>query len=164
MGPAVCFSIAARISGMVVLTGAAVASSGCSAGRADTSRDAAETPRPVTMTVSRGSIAPRFLLTGELEAVAAANLAVPANPNGQTTIRWMADEGAIVKAGDKVVEFDTASFASDYGEKVLLRDQARRLVGKRLVLEGDRLVTAYHAVRSKQRLLLRGAEARSSME
>ena len=125
MGPAVCFSIAARISGMVVLTGAAVASSGCSAGRADTSRDAAATPRPVTMTVSRGSIAPRFLLTGELEAVAAANLAVPANPNGQTTIRWMADEGAIVKAGDKVVEFDTASFASDYGEKVLLRDQAR---------------------------------------
>ena len=45
-----------------------------------------------------------------------------------------------------------------------LRDRARRLVGKRLVLEGDRLVTAYHAVRSKQRLLLRSAETRSSME
>jgi len=41
-----------------------------------------------------------------------------------------------------------------------LRDHARRLVGKRLVMEGDRLVTAYHAVRTKERRLLRGAEER----
>ncbi len=45
-----------------------------------------------------------------------------------------------------------------------LRDHARRLVGKRLVVEGDRLVTAYHAVHSKERRLLRGAQARSFME
>jgi hypothetical protein len=45
-----------------------------------------------------------------------------------------------------------------------LRDQARKLVGKRLVVEGDRLVTAYHAVRRKERALLRGTEVRSPME
>lgn len=45
-----------------------------------------------------------------------------------------------------------------------LRDQAKRLVGKRLVLEGDRLITAYHAGRSKQRLLLRDIHARPLME
>jgi hypothetical protein len=45
-----------------------------------------------------------------------------------------------------------------------LRDQVRRLVGKRLVLEGDRLVTAYHALPGKQRQLLRDKQARSLME
>jgi len=40
-----------------------------------------------------------------------------------------------------------------------LRDQARKLVGKRLVLEGDRVITAYHAGRSKQRVLLRDTHA-----
>jgi len=45
-----------------------------------------------------------------------------------------------------------------------LRDQARKLVGKRLVLEGDRLITAYHAAPNKQRLLLRDTHAQYSME
>lgn len=125
MGRAVCFTLAARILGMVVLAGAAVASSGCSADRADARGELVAASRPVAMTVSRGSLSPRILLTGEMEAVAADNLVVPPNPNGQTTIRWMEEEGAIVKAGQKVIEFDTASFASEYGEKLLLRDQAK---------------------------------------
>ena len=41
-----------------------------------------------------------------------------------------------------------------------LRDHARRLVGKRLVVEGNRLVTAYHTARTKERRLLRGAGER----
>jgi len=73
-------------------------------------------------------------------------------------IRWIGTE---VEGGYLVREKDFQALDRELRQ---LRDQARRLVGKRLVLEGDRLVTAYHAVRSKQRLLLRGAEARSSME
>jgi hypothetical protein len=46
----------------------------------------------------------------------------------------------------------------------LLRDQAKRLVGKRLVVDGGRVVTAYHAVRGKERRLLRGAKDRFLME
>jgi hypothetical protein len=39
--------------------------------------------------------------------------------------------------------------------------RARRLVGKRLVVDSGRVVTAYHADRGKKRRLLRGAEDRS---
>jgi hypothetical protein len=73
----------------------------------------------------------------------------------------MASDGVRAFCGYLVREKDFQALDRELRQ---LRDQARRLVGKRLVLEGDRLVTAYHAVRSKQRLLLRGAEARSSME
>ena len=45
-----------------------------------------------------------------------------------------------------------------------LRDQARRLVGKRVVVDGCMVVSAYHAGRAKERRLLRGAEARSFRE
>lgn len=40
-----------------------------------------------------------------------------------------------------------------------LRDKARKLVGKRLVLQGDRVITAYHAACGKQRVLLRDTHA-----
>lgn len=40
-----------------------------------------------------------------------------------------------------------------------LRDQARRLVGIRVVTEGETVVTAYHAGRVKQRRLLRTPSA-----
>src|SRR6185436_14145636 len=71
------------------------------------------------LTVRRGRFTGRFLLTGELEAVRADKLIVPRIPNWQTTIRWMEAEGAVVKAGQKLVEFDTSSFAADFSEKRL---------------------------------------------
>jgi len=46
----------------------------------------------------------------------------------------------------------------------LLRDQARRLVGKRLVVRGGRVLTAYHAGRDKERRLLRNAKDRSLVD
>ena len=118
-----CFKATAGFAGVVVLAGATVASSGCSAAPSDART--ARSGQGAAMKVYRGQFSPRFLLTGQLEAVAAENLVVPPNPNWQTTIRWLEAEGSLVKAGQKVVEFDTAAFASDYGEKVLLRDQAR---------------------------------------
>ena len=45
-----------------------------------------------------------------------------------------------------------------------IREHARKLVGKRLVEEGGHVITAYHAARNKHRTLLRGDQARSSME
>jgi hypothetical protein len=42
-----------------------------------------------------------------------------------------------------------------------LRDQARRLVGKRVVIDGDHVVTAYHANAGKERRLLRRVERRA---
>jgi hypothetical protein len=42
-----------------------------------------------------------------------------------------------------------------------LQDRIRRLSGKRLVVAGDRVVTAYHARPAKERRLLRRAEQRA---
>ena len=42
-----------------------------------------------------------------------------------------------------------------------LRDRARRLVGKRVVMHGDQVVTAYHAHVTHERRLLRRAERRA---
>jgi hypothetical protein len=42
-----------------------------------------------------------------------------------------------------------------------LREQARRLVGKRVVVEGNHVVTAYHCTANKERRLLRRAEQRA---
>ena len=73
-------------------------------------------------------------------------------------IRWIGTE---VEDGYLVREKDFQVLDRELKQ---LRDHARKLVGKRLVLEGDRLITAHHAVRSKQRLLLRDTHTRSSME
>jgi hypothetical protein len=68
-------------------------------------------------------------------------------------IRWIGTE---VEGGYLVREKD---FQALDRELKRLRDQARKLVGKRLVLEGDQVITAYHAARSKHRVLLRDTHA-----
>jgi hypothetical protein len=73
-------------------------------------------------------------------------------------IRWIGTE---VEGGYLVREKDFQALDRELKQ---LRDQVRKLVGKRLVLEGDRVITAYHAARSKQRVLLRDTDAWSSME
>ena len=73
-------------------------------------------------------------------------------------IKWIGTE---VEGGYLVREKDFQVLDRELKQ---LRDHARRLVGKRLVVEGDKLVTAYHAIRSKERRLLRGAQVQSLME
>jgi hypothetical protein len=68
-------------------------------------------------------------------------------------IRWIGTE---VEGGYLVREKDFQMLDRKLKQ---LRDQARKLVGKRLVLEGDRVITAYHAARSKQRVLVRDTHA-----
>jgi multidrug resistance efflux pump len=57
-------------------------------------------------------------------AVSSESLVVPRIPTWQTTVRWLEAEGAVVKAGQRLVEFDTASFAQDLGDKRLAAEQA----------------------------------------
>jgi hypothetical protein len=59
--------------------------------------------------------------------------------------------GTEVEGGFFVREKDFAVFDRELKR---LRQRARRLVGKRMVLEAARVVTAYHAVRGKERRLL----------
>ena len=119
-----CFGGAVGFCAAAAVLAAGAASFGCSTGRADD--PAAATRRSVgdDLTVHRGRFDDRFLITGQLAAVRADQLVVPRIPNWQTTIRWLEEEGTVVKAGQRVVEFDTSAFAQEYGEKKLAWEQA----------------------------------------
>jgi hypothetical protein len=70
-------------------------------------------------------------------------------------IAWI---GTQVEGGYLVREKDFQALERELKQ---LRDHARRLVGKRLVVEGRRVLTAYHTKRGKERRLLRSVEDRS---
>lgn len=74
--------------------------------------------------VVTGELAPRVLLTGELKAANAIELMTPRTDSWEMTIRWMAEDGAEVKAGERVVELDNSAIASQLEQKKLLLRQA----------------------------------------
>ena len=94
---------------------AALLASGC--GRGASHPGQAAPADPARLVVERGSIEDRLVLTGELEAITAENLVVPRTPSWLLAVRWLADDGATVKKGDPVVEFDSSSFASTLEDK-----------------------------------------------
>jgi HlyD family secretion protein len=100
-------------------------SAGCTGGvRADLRE---ETERPAqTLTVHRGDLRTRLLLTGELAAAEADELVVPRTSSWELQIRWLEQDGAAVKAGQKVVELDNSSFASELDEKRLAASEAEK--------------------------------------
>jgi multidrug resistance efflux pump len=79
-----------------------------------------------SLKVRRGDLRTRLLLTGELAAGRSEELVVPRTSSWELQIRWMEQDGARVKAGQKVVEFDNSSFASDLDEKRLSSSEAEK--------------------------------------
>jgi multidrug efflux pump subunit AcrA (membrane-fusion protein) len=84
----------------------------------------AESGRDEELTVHRGPFRQRLILSGELAAERGENLVVPRTNSFQLTVRWMAEDGTLVKAGDPVIAFDNSQFASDLEEKRLSTSQA----------------------------------------
>jgi hypothetical protein len=81
-----------------------------------------------------------FLLTGELRAVRSASVVTPRSEN-ELQIRWMADDGADVAEGERVVEFDSARLLQSIEERRLKLRQARNELESRgwtLAAESDR--------------------------
>jgi HlyD family secretion protein len=74
--------------------------------------------------VRRGAFASDMILSGELEAARGDFLAVPALPSWQTAIKWLAEEGTSVKAGEVVVELDNSSLTADLETKRQTATQA----------------------------------------
>lgn len=111
----------------------------CSGSRAG---DGAAASAVDDLRVRRAPFVERFVLTGKLEAVEAALLSVPRVPTSQTSIRWMVDDGAVVREGERLVEFDSSSFVGDLEDKRLARDQARSDLEQReaeiVALEAER--------------------------
>ena len=67
----------------------------------------------------RGDLVDRVLVTGSLQAIQSVELRVPRTPVWELPIRWMAEDGAIVKAGDRALEFDTSSFTRTLAQQRL---------------------------------------------
>ena len=66
-----------------------------------------------SLTVRRGTFVHDVVLTGELEAARGAAIAVPALPNWQTSVKWIADDGVKVREGERVAELDNSTFTGD---------------------------------------------------
>jgi multidrug efflux pump subunit AcrA (membrane-fusion protein) len=80
---------------------------------------AADGRPPGPLIVTRGALEDRMVLTGELEAITSDNLVVPRTPAWLLSVRWLAEDGATVKKGDRVVEFDSSTFAGTLEDKRL---------------------------------------------
>ncbi len=72
-----------------------------------------------TAVVTRGDLRDRQVLTGELRAPSAVDFVAPRTEMWQIAIRWMAEDGAQVKAGDRVLEFDNSTVTADLEQKRL---------------------------------------------
>ncbi|HEX9983894.1 MAG TPA: HlyD family efflux transporter periplasmic adaptor subunit [Thermoanaerobaculia bacterium] len=72
---------------------------------------------PPEMKARRGQFRNDLVLTGELEPARGESLTVPALPNWQTSIKWLAEDGSAVKEGEKVVELDNAALTNDLDAK-----------------------------------------------
>jgi len=107
------------------LTAALVAlgvAAGCDRGSAGGA--AAPVDRPRRAVVTTGELGERLLLTGELRPVAAIDLIVPRTDAWELSIRWIAEDGAAVKAGERVLEFDNSAFTNQLEQKKLQLRQA----------------------------------------
>jgi len=84
-----------------------------------------ELARPATgepvrrQTLQRGDIVDRQLLTGEIRAVDSLGIGGPRTEIWQLTVRWLAEDGSAVKAGDKILEFDNTAYAEQLATKHL---------------------------------------------
>ncbi len=67
-----------------------------------------------------------FLLTGELHAIEAVTISTPrVRGGGDMQIRWLAEDGRDVKAGDRLVDFDSSRVLEGLEEKRLRLRQAQ---------------------------------------
>ena len=94
------------------------AGAGCRPGRADPGPAASRDLRVVAKPVEDV-----FLLTGELRAVRSVSLITPRG-EGELQIRWMAEDGAEIPAGDRVAEFDASRLIQTIEERRLRLRQA----------------------------------------
>lgn len=67
----------------------------------------------------RGTFEQRVLLAGLLEAADSVQITAPRTPTWQVQVRWMAEDGASVEAGQKILELDNSAFTADLEEKRL---------------------------------------------
>ena len=95
---------------------AALLLGGCDQSRSPTGPDASRVAL-APLVVQQGALDDRMVLTGEIEAINAENLLVPRTPAWMLALSWLAEDGTVVKKGDKVVEFDSSALAETLQDK-----------------------------------------------
>lgn len=68
------------------------------------------------LVVTRGALEERLVLTGEVDAAKSVELSVPRTDEWNLSIRWLAEDGTLVKKGDRVVEFDNSAVVDRISE------------------------------------------------
>jgi len=110
----------------------AVVTLACGAGEAVVGADPAE-----ERLVERGELARRLLLTGELAAEESQVLIAPNANIWPLQIRWMAEDGVRVAAGERVVEFDNSSLTAQLEDaRLRVTESENALASKRAEVEG----------------------------
>jgi HlyD family secretion protein len=89
-------------------------------------------PKTAPAGLHRGTLEDRFLLSGELRAVRSLKLVVPRTPTWSIGLKWLAQEGTRVKAGDPVAQLDTSGILSS------LEDKRQELIEAELQLQKTR--------------------------
>lgn len=102
------------------------------------------------LVVRRGDLRPRLLLTGELAAARATELKVPRTPSWQVQVRWMAEDGTTVRAGDRVVELDNSSFTRELEEKRGAAEDAETELARKQAEARSMLAEKEFAVEQRQ--------------
>lgn len=112
-----------------------------------------------TATVHRGELNDRVLLTGELKAATSVELVVPRTDSWELPIRWMAEDGAPVKAGDRVLEFDNSAFTKN--QETLHIQVLETTMSLRLAGDVSRMETADKDVALRESLI---AQAKAKLK
>ena len=95
---------------------------------------------PGAARIARRVVEDVFLMTGELRAVRSVSVVAPRS-DGPLQIRWMAEDGADVAAGERVLELDASRVIQNIEERRLRLRQAeneRESRERTLAAEGDR--------------------------
>jgi HlyD family secretion protein len=95
----------------------ALAATGLAACHHAQAAPAAAGAAPTSLTVRRGTLQARLLLTGELKATRAVSLVTPSTPSFEVQVTWLAEDGAVVAAGDPVAQFDNSNFSTEIEQK-----------------------------------------------
>jgi multidrug efflux pump subunit AcrA (membrane-fusion protein) len=91
----------------------------------DTAVEQRSLPLERRAVVTRGTFQTAILLTGELQAVESVKLVVPRTPMWRMPIRWMEEDGALVTAGQKVIELDNSQFTGELEQNRIAESRAR---------------------------------------
>lgn len=118
---------------------------------------AAPAPVPDELRVTRADLSERVLLSGQLVAERAERSIVPMTKIWQLSIRWLAEDGAAAKAGDRVVEFDNSVFVSELAEKRLRLSQATLDLAEQRAVAAAAIADKEFALAREQLLLEKAA-------